>query len=85
MKNRASNEQPIRRMNVVVMILPKPTNGVTILPNRNPEAPNIAEAVPAISLPSSIAMVVDEGSITPTLTSSRNVKISYGMNSGITM
>ena len=61
---------------VVVRILPMPTNGETMPPNRKPDAPKIAEAVPTISRPSSIAIVVADVRMKPILTSMMKVSTS---------
>ena len=45
---------------MVVIILPIPTMGDTKLPDRNPAAPNTAEAVPMVCRPSFMASVVAE-------------------------
>ena len=71
-----------RSMSVVVIILPIPTRGDTMPPDRKPDAPNIADAVPIIMRPSSIARVVAEVRMNPMLTSMRKVGISYGQNDG---
>ncbi len=72
-----------RRISVVDIILPNPTSGETMLPDRKPTAPKTAEAVPIALRPSSIASVVAEVKINPTPTSMVNVNISYGQNDGI--
>lgn len=76
-------EQMPSRMRVVDIILPRPTSGDTMPPNRKPEAPKMADAVPTILRPSSIAIVVAEVRMKPMLTSIENVNISYGRNDGI--
>lgn len=52
------NEHRVIIVSVVAMILPRPTSGETIPPNRNPVAPKIAEAAPTYERPSSMASVV---------------------------
>ena len=58
------------------MILPRPTNGETTLPNKNPDAPKIAEPVPACFLAASIAIDVATVNDMPKNRHNKNNKIS---------
>lgn len=53
-------------------MLPNPTKGDTMLPNKNPAAPSKAEAVPACSRAFSMASVVAEVKVSPNVKSRNN-------------
>ena len=59
-------------MPVEIKIFPSPTNGETMLPNKNPAAPNKAEPVPACSRAFSIARVVPAVKVSPSVKSSNS-------------
>ena len=63
-------------MKVAIIIFPNPTKGETMPPNRNPDAPKIAEADPIYALPDSIARVETEVNIIPSKTDIKNVSDS---------
>ena len=50
---------------VVTIMFPNPTKGETMPPNRNPEAPKTAEAVPICFLPLSMPQVDTDVKIIP--------------------
>ncbi len=73
---RDSSAHMLIRSRVVDMMFPMPTSGETIPPNRKPDAPKMAEAVPIIWRPSSMASVVADVRIKPKPISIRKVRIS---------
>ena len=54
----AAETQMTRTIPVESIMFPRPTRGETMLPNRKPAAPRIAEAVPALLRAASMAMAV---------------------------
>lgn len=59
-----------------VNILPIPTNGETIPPNMKLDAPNAADAVPALFRSLSIASDVEAGNVIPRKNSNRSNELS---------
>ena len=58
-------------------MLPIPTSGETIPPKAKPTAPNSADAVPEFSRPLSMASVVDEVKVRPSMKMTASSNSSY--------
>ena len=56
---------------------PKPVSGETSPPAANPKAPSKAEAAPACSLPASMARVLDDVKVSPSIVRRQSSSISY--------
>ena len=56
---------------------PIPASGETSPPAANPEAPSKAEAAPACSLPASMARVLDDVKVSPSIARRKSSSISY--------
>ena len=75
--NMAMKEHAVITMYVEIRMVPSPTNGVTIPPNKKPAAPTIADAQPILDFPSVIASVVEDVNTIPTENSIIKTSISY--------